>query len=87
MSEPIKTEAQQAFYQRARKGVLKFIIDRGGNTPLSDMHHYSESKFFIGHQNFSKMMESFVAEKLVDFDSANHTASITLAGKTFALAV
>ena len=84
MNDATKPDVRQAFFQRARKGVLKFVLDKGGKASLGEMHQHSESKFFIAHQNFSKMMESFVDEKLVDFDQASQIATLTEAGKTFA---
>ena len=35
-------------------------------TTLAKMHEHSSGKFLIAHQGFSKVMESFVDEGLVD---------------------
>ena len=74
---------QQAFFERARKGVLQYLIDKGGQLPMSELHDYSLNKYLIQHQRFSEMMDSFVNEGLVDFDWSNHTAAITEAGRKF----
>ena len=46
-------------------------------------HDHSSERFLIAHQEFSKMMESFVAEGLVDDDEATRTATLTDAGRQF----
>ena len=47
------------------------------------MHEHSSERYLIAHQGFSKMMESFVAEQLVDYDPDSRTATITDAGRRF----
>lgn len=84
MADPKSPDSQNAFFQRARKGVVKFVVDQDGKAALGEMHNFSETKFFIGHQNFSKLMESLVDEKLIEFDQSTGTATVTEAGKSFA---
>ena len=74
---------QQDFWQRARKGVLTHLVEKGGAMPMADLHDFSMNKYLIQHQRFSEMMESFVNEKLVEFDWAKEEAAITETGKTF----
>ena len=74
---------QQEFWQRARKGVLAHLAEKGGMMPMADLHDFSMNKYLIQHQRFSEMMESFVNEKLVEFDWAKEEATITETGKTF----
>jgi hypothetical protein len=79
-------EAQKRYqehFERARKGVLKFLNDKGGKLPLAEMHDYSLNKFLIQHQGFSRMMETFVDQGLVDFDQESYEATITEAGRKF----
>ncbi len=84
MAEPVSEERQRAYFDRARKGVLTWLAaQEGAATSLHDLHEYSSSKFLIAHQGFSKMMESFVAEGLVDYDEATRTATLTDAGRRF----
>ena len=66
---------------RARTGVLKFVSDRGGSASLGDIHEFSDKKYFIAHQGFSRLMEGMVAEGLIDFDRTSNTASLTRAGQ------
>jgi hypothetical protein len=47
------------------------------------MHDHSSERYLIAHQGFSKMMESFVAESLVDYDDRTMTATLTDAGREF----
>lgn len=82
MSEEL-TDAQKAFWEKARKGVLQQLNDQGGQLSLAEMHDFSLNKYFIQHQRFSQMMETFVNEGLVDFDHADQIATITDAGKDF----
>jgi hypothetical protein len=84
MAEPVSEERQKAFFERARKGVLTWLAQQdGAAASLGDMHEHSSGKFLIAHQGFSKMMESFVAEGLVDYDEAARTATLTDAGRRF----
>lgn len=83
MSQPISDEKQKNFFERARKGVLTWLSDHGGSASLAEMHEYSERKFLIAHQGFSRMMESFVDEGLVTHDQGTGTATLTDAGKEF----
>ena len=69
--------------ERARLGVLKFVSDRGGSARLSDIHEFSEKKFFIAHQGFSRLMDGVVSEGLMDFDFSSNTASLTEAGRAW----
>ena len=69
-------EKQKAFWEKARKGVLNYLDEKGGTLPLGEMHEYSLNKFFIQHQRFSQMMESFVDEELIEFDQGKNEATI-----------
>jgi len=77
-------DKQKVFFEKARKGVLKFLNDKGGQLPMGELHDYSLNKYLIQHQSFSRMMETFVDEALVDFDSVTYTVTITDTGKSFA---
>ena len=79
-------DKQKAFFEKARQGVLKYLADKGGTLTMNELHEYSLNRYLIQHQSFSKMMETFVDEKLVDFDWATMQATITDAGKDFAAA-
>ena len=50
---------------------------------MGELHDYSLNKYLIQHQSFSRMMETFVDEKLVDFDYTTHAVTLTEAGKKF----
>ena len=84
MADPVSEERQKAYFERARRGVLAWLAGRdGAAATLAEMHEYSSGKFLVAHQGFSKMMESFVDEGLVDYDSETGTATLTEAGGTF----
>ena len=84
MMEPVSEERQKAYFERARKGVLAWLARReGAAATLGEMHEHSSERFLIAHQGFSKMMESFVAERLVDYDETTRTATLTDAGRQF----
>ena len=74
---------QNAHFEKARRGVLKFIDEKGGTLPMSDLHDFCLNKFFIQHQRFSELMESLVNEQLVEFDWTTRAATITKKGKKF----
>lgn len=83
-STPNSTEdRQKEFLERARKGVLKFLNDKGGKLPLSELHDHSLNRYLIQHQSFSRMMESLVDAGLVEFDFQANEATITEAGRQF----
>ena len=65
----------------ARIGVLKFVLHRGGSASLGDIHAFSEKKYLIMHQGFSRLMESMVSDGLIDFDFTSNTATLTEAGQ------
>ena len=71
------------FFERARKGVLKHLHQKGGLLPMTDLHDYSLNAYLIQHQRFSIMMESFVNEGLAIFDEATQDVLITDKGKEF----
>ncbi len=71
------------FFERARKGVLKHLNDKGGVLNISDLHDHSLTTYMIQHQRFSMMMESFVNESLATFDNATEDVIITDKGKEF----
>ena len=84
MAEPVSEERQKAYFEKARKGVLTWLSKREGQAAtLADMHQHSSERFLIAHQGFSKMMESFVAEQLIDYDGQTMTATLTDAGRRF----
>ncbi len=84
-----KTEEQEKeakfkeLFERARKGVLKYLDEKGGSLSMEEMHDYSLNKYFIQHQRFSQMMETFVDEKLINYDSVTQVSTITEEGKEF----
>lgn len=84
MTERVSEEKQRAYFERTKKGLLRWLADKGGSSPLSDLHDYSERKFLVAHQGFSKLMEACVAESLVAYDRASGIASLTDTGRTFA---
>ena len=84
MTEPVSEERQKAFFEKARKGVLTWLSKRdGGAATLGEMHDHSSERYLVAHQGFSKMMESFVDEGLVDYDQGAMTATLTAAGREF----
>ena len=76
-------EKQKALVERARKGVLQHLQDKGGQLPLSEMHDFSLNKYLIQHQAFSQLMETLVNEGLVEFNYEDYKAKITDAGRIY----
>ncbi len=77
-----ETKAKE-YFERARKGVLKHLDEKGGLLPLPELHDHSLNKYLIQHQRFSQMMESFVNEGLATYDQDSHQVAITGKGKEF----
>jgi hypothetical protein len=84
VSEEDKEAKFQALFERARKGVLKHVMKKGGVLSLEEMHEYSLNTYFIQHQRFSQLMETLIDEKLVEYDHATQISTITEAGREFA---
>ena len=87
MNEQTKEQEKEVklkeFFERARKGVLTHLDAKGGSLPMGEMHEYSLNTYFIQHQRFSQMMETFVGEELIDYDGATQISTITEKGKEF----
>lgn len=82
MPEPVSEEKQKAYFDKTRKGMLAWLAKRdGAAATLGDLHEHSSQRYLIAHQGFSKLMESLVDEKLVDYDQATQTATLTDAGR------
>ncbi len=54
--------------QAARTGLMKFLAKQGGALPMRELHTHSLVFYQAGHQAFSELMESLVADELVAFD-------------------
>jgi hypothetical protein len=80
---PEAIEKQKQFFERARKGVLQYLQEKGGKLNMGELHEFSLKKYLIQHQRFSQMMETFVEEKLVEFDWATQDVTLTEAGRKF----
>jgi len=83
INEQEKEAKLKEFFERARKGVLKYLDEKGGTLAMGEMHDYSLNKYFIQHQRFSQMMETFVEEHLIEYDDATQISTITEKGKEF----
>lgn len=58
---------QAKHWQRTRKGMLKWLVEQGGEATMADMHAKSETKYFVAHRSFSRLMEEFTGEELVTY--------------------
>ena len=83
MTEEEKEEKFKALFERARKGVLQYLDQKGGALPLSDLHDYSLKTYFIQHQRFSQLMETLVSEQWIDYDHASQVATLQDKGRKF----
>jgi len=81
--ERIRQEKAAKHMVRTRKGVLKFVADQGGTSPLADMHKHSEMRYFVGHQKFSEMLEGMISDGLLDYNHSEGTGTITPDGRDF----
>jgi hypothetical protein len=74
-------EKQKKHWERARRGVLRFVLEKGGQATLRELHEHSESTYFIAHVSFSRLMEELTGEKLLDYDHDTANATLTEAGR------
>ena len=77
-------EKQRAHLERTKKAVLGFLAELGGSGGIAEVHAFSETRWFVGHQRFSQMMEQCVADGLVAYDDGSGTFTLTDAGRAFA---
>ncbi len=70
---------QAKHWQRTRKGMLKWLVEQGGEASMADMHAKSEAKYFVAHRSFSRLMEEFTDEELVTYVGGQVT--LTEAGR------
>ena len=68
--------------QAARQGLLQFISKQGGSIPMRDLHTHSLVFYQAGHQAFSQLMESLVADEYVSDDKPG-VFQLTEKGRTF----
>lgn len=76
-------DARERHFERAKRAVLGFLAEQGGVCGLAELHDYSESRWFLGHQHFSRMMEECVAGGLLTYDDENAVFTLTEAGRAF----
>lgn len=81
--KPTSEEKIQRHLLRTQKGLLKFLQKEGGTTELSALHTHSETRFLIGHQKFSELMENMVDTELIHYDWDSQEATITEKGIAF----
>ena len=74
---------QKELFEKARRGVLKFLQEKGGASQLAEMHDFSMNRYLVQHQAFSQLMETLVDEHLVEYDFAKGLATLTDAGRKF----
>ena len=84
--EEAKQAKIAAHQEKARKGVLKYLLDKGGSAEMADMHDYSERRYFIAHAGFRRMMEGYVADGLIDYSPTTGVATLTEHGRAYASA-
>jgi hypothetical protein len=75
-------EKQARHWARTRAGMLKWLVEQGGQASMADMHDRSEKRYFVAHRAFSRLMEEFTGEELVTY--AQGTVTLTAAGRAAA---
>ena len=72
---------QARHWARTRKGMLKWLVDQGGTATMKDMHDKAESKYFVAHRSFSRLMEEFTEEGLVSYSGTTGIVQVTDQGR------
>ncbi len=80
-AKPSPAERQARHWERTRKGLLRFIHERGGSATLHELHEHSESTYFVAHVSFSRMMEELTGGGQLSYDHDTATATLTEAGR------
>lgn len=78
---PSPEEKRRVHFEKAKRASLGFVQENGGTCPMGDMHNFSESRYFIAHQQFSMLLEDCVSEGLVEVD--DYTVTLTEKGQAF----
>jgi hypothetical protein len=63
----------------ARRGILKFLDEKGGSVPIAMLHGHSKLMYGVAHQAFSQLMEGLVGDGLVTY--SDDTFHITDKGR------
>ncbi len=72
---------QKKHWERTRKGMLKWLSEQGGSATMKDMHDRAEARYFVAHRAFSRLMEEFTGQGLVDYSSTTGMVVLTDAGR------
>lgn len=83
MSDQDKEVKFKEFFEKARKGVLKYLNESGGSLPMDKLHDYSLKTYLIQHQKFSQLMETSIDMNLIKHDEVTGAFTITEQGKEF----
>ena len=77
-------EKQRLFIERARKGLVKFISDKGTPVDLDMIHDFTFQKFFIQHQALSRLIEGLIEDQLLAHNVETGEFILTDQGKALA---
>ena len=80
-AEDVAEQRRLAHWEKTRTGVLGFVHEQGGRASLRDVHDYSERRYFIAHQSFSRLMEELTDGELLEFDFDSGMATLTTTGR------
>ena len=74
--EEKKAMAAAKHWKKVKSGLIKKIVQSGGEISLGDLHDFSERRYLVGHQKFSQMMEELVEEELVLYSYEDRMISL-----------
>ena len=83
LADEERAEIKKKLHGKARRGVLKEIMENDGTLALAEVHEYTLKKFFIQHQGFSELLEGMVSSKLIEVDKDHNNVTITEEGKNY----
>jgi hypothetical protein len=78
---PVDEEKIKKHREKTKKALLKRLSDQGGSCSLADLHDYSERRYFVAHRAFSNLMEEFVDQQWVQWDSQAGIVTLTDEGR------
>ncbi len=68
---------------KTKAGMLRWLGEQGGSSPMGPMHDHSERRFFVAHKAFSNLMEDLTENGLVLYDSQTGMVTLTDEGRAW----
>ena len=81
--EAERKEKTRKHLLKTKQGMLRWLDQQGGQSPMGPMHDYCERRFFVAHRGFSNLMEELTEGGLVLYEGDSGTVTLTEAGRAW----